>query len=89
PYELPAGDITSTFKVGAGYQSLDSESLRFSESLGSSVAVERSQSRNSGSVQANFDLPISNVERGVLPKIGDLSANLNLAYQELSDFGGV
>lgn len=89
PYELPAGDITSTFKVGAGYQSLDSESLRFSESLGSSVAVDRSQSRNSGSVQANFDLPISNVERGVLPKIGDLSANLNLAYQELSDFGGV
>ncbi|WP_426020456.1 TonB-dependent receptor plug domain-containing protein [Brevundimonas sp. DWR2-3-1b1] len=83
PYELPAGDITSTFKVGAGYQSLDSESVR------SGVAVDRSQSRNSGSVQANFDLPISNVDRGILPKIGDLSANLNLAYQELSDFGGV
>lgn len=83
PYELPAGDITSTFKVGAGYQSLDSESLR------SGVAVDRSQSRNSGSVQANFDLPIANVERGILPRIGDLSANLNLAYQELSDFGGV
>lgn len=83
PYELPAGDITSTFKVGAGYQSLDSESLR------SGVAVDRSQSRNSGSVQANFDLPITNVERGILPRIGDLSANLNLAYQELSDFGGV
>jgi hypothetical protein len=83
PYELPAGDITSTFKVGAGYQSLDSESVR------SGVAVDRSQSRNSGSVQANFDLPIANVERGILPKIGDLSANVNLAYQELSDFGGV
>ena len=83
PYELPAGDITSTFKVGAGYQSLDSESVR------SGVAVDRSQSRNSGSVQANFDLPISNVDRGILPKIGDLSANVNLAYQELSDFGGV
>ncbi|WP_428153864.1 TonB-dependent receptor [Brevundimonas sp.] len=83
PYELPAGDITSTFKVGAGYQSLDSESVR------SGVAVDRSQSRNSGSVQANIDLPISSVERGILPRIGDLSANLNLAYEELSDFGGV
>ena len=83
PFELPAGEVTSTFKVGAGYQSLDSESVR------GGVAVDRSQSRNSGSVQANFDLPISNVERGVLPKIGDLSANVNLAYQELSDFGGV
>ena len=83
PYELPAGDITSTFKVGAGYQSLDSESVR------SGVAVDRSQSRNSGNVQANFDLPISSVDRGILPKIGDLSANVNLAYQELSDFGGV
>ncbi|MFN3878040.1 MAG: TonB-dependent receptor plug domain-containing protein [Brevundimonas sp.] len=83
PYELPAGDITSTFKVGAGYQSLDSESVR------SGVAVDRSQSRNSGNVQANFDLPISSVDRGILHKIGDLSANVNLAYQELSDFGGV
>ncbi|WEK41103.1 MAG: TonB-dependent receptor [Candidatus Brevundimonas colombiensis] len=83
PFELPAGEVTSTFKVGAGYQSLDSESVR------GGVAVDRSQSRNSGSVQANFDLPISNVERGVLPRIGDLSANLNLAYQDLSDFGGV
>ncbi|MBJ7510861.1 TonB-dependent receptor, partial [Brevundimonas sp.] len=27
--------------------------------------------------------------RGVLAGIGDLSANMNLAYQELSDFGGV
>ncbi|MFA4937762.1 TonB-dependent receptor plug domain-containing protein [Brevundimonas sp.] len=83
PYELPAGDITSTFKVGAGYQSLDSGSVR------SGVAVDRSQSRNTGSVQANIDLPISSVERGILPRIGDLSANLNLAYEELSDFGGV
>ena len=83
PFELPAGEATSTFKVGAGRQSLDSESVR------SGVSTDRSQSRDQGSVQANFDLPISSVERGVLPKIGDLSANLNLAYQELSDFGGV
>ncbi|MBA4807946.1 TonB-dependent receptor [Brevundimonas sp.] len=82
-WELPAGGVTTTFKVGGEHQSLDSESVR------SGVATDRSQSRDLGSLQANFDLPISNVDRGVLPKIGDLSANMNLAYQELSDFGGV
>ena len=82
-WELPAGGVTTTFKVGGEHQSLDSESVR------SGVATDRSQSRDLGSLQANFDLPISSVDRGVLPKIGDLSANMNLAYQELSDFGGV
>lgn len=82
-WELPAGGVTTTFKLGGEHQSLDSESLR------SGVATDRSQSRDLGSLQANFDLPISSVDRGVLPKIGDLSANMNLAYQELSDFGGV
>jgi hypothetical protein len=82
-WELPAGDATTTFKVGARHQSLDSESVR------SGDFSERSQSRDLGSLQANVDLPISNRDRGVLPGIGDLSANMNLAYQELSDFGGV
>lgn len=82
-WELPAGGITSTFKVGAEHQSLDSESTR------SGIFTERSQSRDEGSVQANFDVPIADKDRGVLAGIGDLSANLNLAYDELSDFGGV
>jgi len=82
-WELPAGGITTTFKFGGEHQALDSESVR------SGVATDRSQSRDLGSVQANFDLPIASVDRGVLAGIGDLSANMNLAYQELSDFGGV
>lgn len=82
-WELPAGGITTTFKLGGEHQSLDSESVR------SGVTTDKSQSRDLGSLQANFDLPISSVDRGVLPKIGDLSANMNLAYEELSDFGGV
>ncbi|MFN6980386.1 MAG: TonB-dependent receptor plug domain-containing protein [Brevundimonas sp.] len=82
-WELPAGGVTTTFKVGAEHQSLDSESVS------SGDTTDRSLSRDLGSLQANFDLPISSVDRGVLPKIGDLSANMNLAYQELSDFGGV
>lgn len=81
--ELPAGGITSTFKVGVEHQSLDSESTR------SGVFTERSQSRDEGSLQASFDVPIADHDKGVLPFIGDLSANLNLQYDELSDFGGV
>ena len=81
--ELPAGGITSTFKVGVEHQSLDSESTR------SGTFIERSQSRDEGSLQASFDVPIADRDKGVLPFIGDLSANLNLQYDELSDFGGV
>lgn len=79
----PAGDLTSTFKVGAQHQSLDSQSLR------NGVADERSLSRDLGRFQANFSLPIASRDKGVLARIGDLSANLNVAYDELSDFGGV
>ncbi|KAK0341183.1 hypothetical protein LTR94_027464, partial [Friedmanniomyces endolithicus] len=82
-FELPAGGLTTTFKVGGEHQSLDSQSVR------SNISTDRSQSRNLGGLQANMDIPISSVDRGVLAKIGDLSANMNLAYQELSDFGGV
>ena len=81
--ELPAGGITSTFKVGVEHQSLDSESTR------SGDFTERSQSRDEGSLQASFDVPIADHDKGVLPFLGELSANLNLQYDELSDFGGV
>nr|WP_314437873.1 TonB-dependent receptor [uncultured Brevundimonas sp.] len=79
----PAGDLTSTFKVGAQHQSLDSESLR------NGVASDRSLSRDLGRLQANFRLPIASRDKEVLAGIGDLALNLNLAYDELSDFGGV
>jgi hypothetical protein len=82
-WEAPAGGLTSTFTVGAQHQSLDSESVR------GGVADERSLSRDLGRLKANFDLPIASRDRGVLAGVGDLSAKLNLAYDELSDFGGV
>ncbi len=82
-WEGPAGALTSTFKVGFNTQTLDSESVR------SGVFSERSLSRDRTSASGNFNLPIASRDREVLGVLGDLSANLNLAYQDLSDFGGL
>jgi hypothetical protein len=88
-WEGPAGSLTSTFKVGFDSQSLDSETLRFSEQEQTSVFSERSLSRDRTSASGNFNLPIASRDREVLGALGDLSANLNLAYEDLSDFGGL
>lgn len=82
-WEGPAGALSSTFKVGFDTQSLDSESVRSGE------FSERSLSRDRTSASGNFNLPIASRDREVLGVLGDLSANLNLAYQDLSDFGGL
>lgn len=88
-WEAPAGALTSTFKVGFDTQTLDSESLRYDADQQTSVFSERSLSRDRTSASSNFNLPIASRDREVLGVLGDLSANLNLAYQDLSDFGGL
>jgi hypothetical protein len=82
-FDLPAGGISSTFRIGADTRSLDSTSVR------SGLTTERSQSRDRLNGQANFSIPIASRRRDVLPAIGDLSANFNVGYEELSDFGGL
>lgn len=82
-FELPAGGISSTFRIGADTRSLDSTSFR------SGVTTERSQSRDRFNSQANFSIPIASRRRDVLTALGDLSANFNVGYEELSDFGGL
>lgn len=82
-YDLPAGGISSTFRIGADTRSLDSTSVR------SGLTTERSQSRDRLNSQASFSIPIASRRRDVLPALGDLSANFNVGYEELSDFGGL
>lgn len=82
-FDLPAGGISSTFRIGADTRSLDSTSVR------SGLTTERSQSRDRLNSQASFSIPIASRRRDVLPAIGDLSANFNVGYEELSDFGGL
>lgn len=82
-FDLPAGGISSTFRIGADTRSLDSTSFR------SGLTTERSQSRDRLNSQASFSIPIASRRRDVLAAIGDLSANFNVGYEELSDFGGL
>lgn len=82
-YELPAGDLSSTFKGGFESITLDSRSER------SGVVQTSDISRQTGTLQTSLNLPIASRRNEVLTALGDLSANLNLQYEDLSDFGGL
>lgn len=82
-WELPAGDVSSTFKVGADTLSLDSTSTR------GGVTTERGQSRDRISGQSSLNFPIASRRNEVLPLFGDLSVSVDAGFEELSDFGGL
>jgi outer membrane cobalamin receptor len=79
--DLPAGDVSTTFRIGVERQGLESDSTR----LG--LAQRSELSRGIGNAQASIDVPIASRRNGVLEAIGNLSANLNAEIEELSDFG--
>ena len=81
--ELPAGDLSSTFKVGADSVSLDSTSTR------AGVTTDRRQSRDRLSGQSSFNIPIASRRNEVLTGLGDLSLNVDAGFEDLSDFGGL
>ncbi|WP_106640142.1 TonB-dependent receptor plug domain-containing protein [Allosphingosinicella vermicomposti] len=80
-FRLPAGEVSSTFKAGAETRNLSSRSTRLGETTGSDLY------RAQGKVQGNIDIPIASRREGVLDAIGNLSANVNVAFDQLSDFG--
>lgn len=75
--ELPAGDASATFKLGAGRTDLDSRARR------GSLLTETDLGRTSGEASASLDLPI--LRRG--STLGRLTANANAGLTRLSDFG--
>ncbi|MCS6627590.1 TonB-dependent receptor [Roseibacterium beibuensis] len=82
-WDLPAGGVSTTFKVGADTLSLDSTSTR------GDVTTERKQSRDRLSGLTNITFPIASRRSDVLPLLGDLSFSLNAGFEDLSDFGGL
>jgi len=76
-FNLPAGDATATFRVGAAATGIDSKSTR------GDLAFESDLHRNSAVGSANLDLPITKRSSA----IGRLSANANGSVTTLSDFG--
>ncbi|MDT9598009.1 TonB-dependent receptor [Sphingosinicella rhizophila] len=80
-FDLPAGAVSATIRAGGETRGLRSAARR------AEIFQQRSLSRDQANMQANLDLPIAKRRNGVLAAIGDLSANLNLEVEELSDFG--
>lgn len=82
-FEAPAGPVQSSFRVSLDTRGLDSKTVR------SGVTTERDISRDRQSLMANLSLPLTSTRQGVLAKAGDLSANVNFEYEDLSDLGGL
>jgi hypothetical protein len=80
-FTLPAGDVSTTFKASFDTRRLESRTLR------SGVGQLRDLSRDRGNGQVSLDVPIASRREGFLEAIGNLSVNLNAAFEHLSDFG--
>jgi iron complex outermembrane recepter protein len=78
---LPAGRLSATFKVGGNFTREISRAV--STGLDQSETLQREQELAEVIVTA----PIANRDRGVLAPLGSLSANLDLAVDNVSDFG--
>lgn len=78
---LPAGALRTSVRVGATHLAFQSTSER----LGVTQSTDLSRDAVNGLI--NLDLPIASKRAGFLPALGELSVNLNLALEELSDFG--
>ncbi|MBO9560870.1 MAG: TonB-dependent receptor plug domain-containing protein [Caulobacter sp.] len=89
PLHTPAGDVSTTFKVGADSQTQNSRTTRYDYDTRKNLILDRDISRTSGNLQTNIQVPITNRANGVLPLLGDLSLNFNGEYEQLSDFGGL
>ena len=80
-FELPAGEVSTSVRLGAEHQGLRGETSR------GGIDQARELSRGRGNFQASLDVPIASRRLGVLDAIGDLSVNLNGEVERLSDFG--
>lgn len=80
-FALPAGDVSTSIKVGGETSDFSSNSYRFGAAQTGRV------SRDIGNGRVNIDLPITSRSKGVLGAIGTLSLNGNFGVDQLSDFG--
>lgn len=80
-FRLPAGNAAATFRAGGQSLNIDSDSRRFG------VTQTAALGRSIANGNFSFELPITSRRAHFLDAIGNLSANVNLGYDGLSDFG--
>ena len=82
-FTIPAGNIRASVSIGASGSRLSSESQR----LG--VIQQVDLNRNIGNLLGNLDVPLTSKRNEIAGFLGDLTANANVSYQHLSDFGSL
>lgn len=80
-FDLPAGKVMTSIRLGASANGFESRSLR------SGVESGADYSREIGSGQISLDVPLTSRSKGVLGGVGDIGVNVNAAAQHYSDFG--
>lgn len=80
-FALPAGDVSTSVRVGAQTSDFSSVSFRPGRTTRGDV------SRDAVNGRVNIDVPIASRGRNVLGWLGNLSVNGNAAINRLSDFG--
>ncbi len=80
-WTIPAGEIRTSFRVGATGSSFASDATHggFSQS--------QTFSQGGGNVQASIDVPLTSAKNKVLPMFGEFSVNTHVALQSVSGFG--
>ena len=79
-FKLPAGQASTTVRVGVSTAHLDSEDRR------DGIQSESSLGRAIGSAALNLDLPVSRRNRD-FSALGNFTLNANAEIEQLSDFG--
>jgi hypothetical protein len=79
--ELPAGPLTTSLDVGEEVSRIESQSSAAGDTQASNL------SRNVTRGQMNVEIPLTNRTRGVLGRFGDLTGDINVTAQQVSDFG--
>lgn len=82
-FDVPAGAVRTSVRVGAQRTAFSSTSER----LGVVQSVDLA--RNAFSGQVNLDVPLASRRAGFLVGLGELSANGNVAVEDLSDAGSL
>ena len=82
-FELPAGPLYTSIRVGGDISDLSSRSYR------AGLTQTADIKRNVVNGQLNVDVPITSRSKHFLGAIGSLSLNFNYAEDHLSDFGNL
>ena len=77
----------TTGMIGEAQFAIAQPELRIVNASRGGIISNANLSRTQGNFQANIDLPIASVKDNVLPFLGKLTLNANIAADTLSDFG--